>query len=203
MNYPKIESERLLLRQLELSDIDDIVEGLSNKDVSKYVSMAPYPFTKENAEQYITDGGKRFRRANDVKYYHWGIVLKSENKVIGAVRFEERGGYMGIPSPSATTEIWINQYYKGNEYGLESKCLMADYAFNVLGMESIISKYLGENIASHKMNERSGAIVFDADGGKVIAYITRRNWNRGRQNNPHYDRIKKYIPQTKVQERRR
>ena len=203
MNYPQLESERLLLRKLELSDADDIVEGLNNRDISKWLIRVPCPFTEEDVQEYINENGERFRSKDDDKYFHWGIVLKSENKVIGAVRFWEIGGYAFAPKPSATSEIWINEKYKGHEFGLEAKCLFTDYALRTIGTQSMISQYRGENIASHKMNKRAGFQVFDAEGGNVLAYMTKRNWQDGKRCNPHYDRIKKYIPQPKIQERRR
>lgn len=50
-----IETDRLILRQYKLSDADDIVEGLNNLNVSKWMAFVPYPYTKEDAIKYITN----------------------------------------------------------------------------------------------------------------------------------------------------
>ena len=48
-----IETERLILRQYRLEDIDDVVEGLNNLNVTKWLAGAPYPYTKKDAENFI------------------------------------------------------------------------------------------------------------------------------------------------------
>ena len=71
-----IETERLILRQYRLEDINDIVEGLNNINVTKWLAGAPYPYTEKDAESFITE-------SINEKLYNFAIVLKSENKVIG------------------------------------------------------------------------------------------------------------------------
>ena len=48
-----IETDWLILRQYRLEDADDIVEGLNNLNVSKWLAGAPYPYTKEDALKFI------------------------------------------------------------------------------------------------------------------------------------------------------
>ena len=43
-----IETEWLILRRYELSDADDVVEGLNNINVTKYMAFAPYPYNKSD-----------------------------------------------------------------------------------------------------------------------------------------------------------
>lgn len=44
-----IETDRLILRQYRVEDADDIVDGLNNINVSKWLQGAPYPYTKDDA----------------------------------------------------------------------------------------------------------------------------------------------------------
>lgn len=48
-----IETERLILRQYKLDDVNDIVEGLNNINVTKWLQGAPYPYTEEDALHFI------------------------------------------------------------------------------------------------------------------------------------------------------
>ncbi len=48
-----IETERLILRQYKLSDVNDVVDGLNNLNISKWLAFVPYPYTKEDAIEYI------------------------------------------------------------------------------------------------------------------------------------------------------
>lgn len=48
-----IETERLILRQYSLNDVPDIVEGLNNLSVSKWLSGAPFTYTEQDAIDFI------------------------------------------------------------------------------------------------------------------------------------------------------
>ena len=74
-----IETDRLVLRQYKLEDVDDIVEGLNNLNVTKWLQGAPYPYTKKDALDFIN-------KSIDNSLYNFAIILKSENKVIGGTQ---------------------------------------------------------------------------------------------------------------------
>ena len=50
-----IETERLILRQYKISDADDVVDGLNNLNVSRWLVSVPFPYTKEDALNYINN----------------------------------------------------------------------------------------------------------------------------------------------------
>ena len=50
-----IETERLILRQYKISDADDVVDGLNNLNVSRWLASVPFPYTKEDALNYINN----------------------------------------------------------------------------------------------------------------------------------------------------
>lgn len=49
-----VETDRLILRPYKLEDADDLVDGLNNLNVSKWMAFVPYPYTKQDAVNYIT-----------------------------------------------------------------------------------------------------------------------------------------------------
>lgn len=48
-----IESKRLILREWEYLDIKDLVEGLNNINVSKWMASIPFPYTENDAKDFI------------------------------------------------------------------------------------------------------------------------------------------------------
>lgn len=70
----QLETERLILRQWNVNDIDDIVEGLNNINVTKWLAGAPFPYTIEDAKHFV-------QKTIDNDLYNFAIILKSENKV--------------------------------------------------------------------------------------------------------------------------
>lgn len=75
----KIESKRLILRNWEDGDVKDIVEGLNNIEVSKWMASVPYPYTENDARNFI----ERAKDNDENVKIALAIVLKENNKVIG------------------------------------------------------------------------------------------------------------------------
>jgi len=44
----KLETKRLIIRKVKKKDILDLVEGLNNFEVAKYLANVPYPYTKKD-----------------------------------------------------------------------------------------------------------------------------------------------------------
>ena len=140
-----IETERLILRQYKLEDISDIVEGLNNINVTKWLAGAPYPYTEKDAEYFIT-------KSINEKLYNFAIVLKSENKVIGGTQIAN----IDLHNGTAGGGIWISEKYWGHGYGTEAFGARIKYAFEVLGLRRLENGYFKGNEKSHKMQLRFG-----------------------------------------------
>ncbi len=78
-----MESNRLLLRPLEKSDVLDLYEIFSDKLVMKYYDLLPFESISE-AEKQINI----FRKClSEKSMLRWGIELKSNHKLIGTCGF--------------------------------------------------------------------------------------------------------------------
>ena len=49
----EIESKRIILRSFKDDDIQDLVEGLNNINVSKWMGGVPFPYTESDAKKFI------------------------------------------------------------------------------------------------------------------------------------------------------
>ena len=153
-----IETERLILRRYELSDADDVVEGLNNINVTKYMAFAPYPYKKSDALEFINNSIEN-------NLYNFAIVLKSENRVIGGVQLRNIDYVQG----TAHGGIWINEKYQGKGYGTEAWGARIKYAFEVLGLRRLENGYFKGNIKSWKMQDKFG---YKNEGIKRKRYIS-------------------------------
>ena len=140
-----IETERLLLRPFKQEDVDDVLEGLNDLEVSKWLAFIPYPFTKEDAINYVNN-------AINSKDYNFAIVLKKENKVIGATQIRGIDRSQGI----AHGGIWLNNKYQGKGYGTEAFGARIKYAFEDLKLRRLENGYFKGNEKSHKMQLKFG-----------------------------------------------
>jgi RimJ/RimL family protein N-acetyltransferase len=50
----RLETARLVLRDWTLADIPDLIEGLNDLSVSRWLAFVPHPYTRAAAESWLT-----------------------------------------------------------------------------------------------------------------------------------------------------
>lgn len=144
----KIESKRLILRNWEDSDVEDIVEGLNNIEVAKWMASVPYPYTENDAKKFI-----EYAKSQDENVkISLAIVLKSSNKVIGGTEIRNINKKDGTCGGG----IWLNEKYQKNGYGTEAFSSRNRYCFDILGLRRIENGYFKGNDKSHNMQLKLG-----------------------------------------------
>jgi RimJ/RimL family protein N-acetyltransferase len=102
----RLEIERLILRAPRLSDVDNFLEGLNNKNLLKNITPFLYPIKKDDFLDVIKDTIKEWKSKYKSNYI-FAIELKSKKKVIGEVSLS------CVRKKHGTAEIgsWLNQKY--------------------------------------------------------------------------------------------
>ena len=144
----KIESKRLILRNWEDGDVKDIVDGLNNLEVAKWMAGVPFPYTETDARNFI----ERAKNNDENVKIALAIVLKENNKVIGGTEIRNINKKDG----TAGGGIWLNEKYQKNGYGTEAFSARNKYCFDVLGLRRIENGYFPNNEKSRKMQMKLG-----------------------------------------------
>jgi len=172
-----LETKRLILREWNEDDVDDLVDGLNNIEVSKWLAYIPHPFTKEHAERWIRYCRQIAEKGMDRTSFEFAIVLKSEKKVIGGTSLSNINRIHG----TAGGGIWINAKYHGHGYGTEAFGKRIEFAFDELMLRRLENGFFAGNEASARMQEKLGykieglrrkAYICRADGEAKDEYIT-------------------------------
>lgn len=140
----KIETERLVLKSIDESHVEDILKIRSNEVVNQFVKRIP-PKTNYDALDYILTIKKRVQNNESL---NWGISYKNQQNLIGTIclwnfsedRTEAEVGYELLPD-----------YHRK---GIMSEALKAvlKFGFNEL--------YLTEILAfTNKFNENSKSLL--------------------------------------------
>lgn len=79
--FPILKTERLILRQLTSTDDNEIFALRSNSNVNKYLDRQPSK-TVDDAKTFIQIINENIQKNHSI---YWAIVLKSSNKLIGAI----------------------------------------------------------------------------------------------------------------------
>lgn len=152
---PLLESERLLLREILLSDVDDVYEIYSKKEVYLYtnsdidISSDRVDIEKEQITEFLESW------KNDDDLICWGIELKAEKKVIGRAYLY---GIVGNHEAGYRVDIGysLSPNYWGKNYMSEAVNLVVNYGFASLRIVRFQAEIIPENIASIKVCEKAG-----------------------------------------------
>lgn len=146
-----LETERLLLRPLNLLDVDAFFEMNNNPNVNKFLRN---PITtKIEAGKYIQKIIDEYSKNGIGRY---AIILKENNKLIG---------FSGLKYRSQEENNHINFYdigyrfseaYWNKGYASEAALFWIDYGFNKMNLSEIHACAENENFASNNLLKRVG-----------------------------------------------
>ena len=131
----RIETERLILRPLQLDDVDDLLQYQSNPEIVRYIPWPPRTLAqvKEAAEKTIDTGKFDLVEDNDYIVLVW--ELKSTGQVIGQSN-------MGLVSKEnkASNIGWVtHQDFQRQGYAFEATRALLAYAFNNFDLHRVIA----------------------------------------------------------------
>ncbi len=159
----KLETPRLLLRAWVQADIPDLLEGLNDLRVSRWLAFVPYPYTRAAAENWLSHCERLSELGGDRTAYEFAIELKVEQKVIGGVSLTRVSRLHG----TAGGGIWLNASYQGYGYGTEAFGEKIRFAFEDLHLRRLENGFFSGNTASWAMQQRFG---YQLEGERRKAY---------------------------------
>lgn len=147
-SFPRLTTERLILREIMPEDVEDIFAIRSDYEVTRYNGGAPYT-TLEQAETLIEGIASAYA---DERSIRWGITLKGKDRVIGMV------GY----------NYWIRQDYRGSigydlaraywGHGIMTEAVhgIVRFGFTRMGLNRIEADATSINLGSIRVLEKVG-----------------------------------------------
>ena len=146
--FPVLSTDRLLLRDIALSDAKEIYMIYSDPKVSEFDSFSPYRTIGE-ARDMISSFRKEFQEGKQIR---WGIATKADNRLVGTCEF------MSFDDASRRCEIGCglmsSQWSKG--YMREALEAIIAYGFSVLDLNRIKACILSGNGASVRLFRKLG-----------------------------------------------
>ena len=146
-----LKTERLILRDLRIDDIDDFFEYAKNPNVNSELSgWEPHFTNKEKAAAFL----KSYAESNDT----WAIVLRDSGKVIGHLKIypdENRGQFSERNSAKLITYA-LSEDYWNKGYMTEAVKRVVKYVFNETGIELLTAFHVPHNIRSKRVIEKCG-----------------------------------------------
>ena len=175
----ELETERLLLRKIELSDSEEMFKNWCNDpEVCKYLPWNIHgniEVTKELVNFWVNE----YKREDT---YRWMVVLKETNECLGTI---------DIVKQDKINKVYeIGYCYKknawGHGYGTECLKRVIKFLFEDIKAELVCAKHYENNIGSYKVMEKAGMkveavlrnrIIFEGKRiGEVYHSITKKEY---------------------------
>jgi ribosomal-protein-alanine N-acetyltransferase len=148
--FKNLESERLLLRQINNDDVNEIFDLRSNPDTMKYIPR-PIITTTEEAISHIKMIQDRIVSNEGI---NWAITVKPDNKLLGII------GHYRIQWENFRSEIGYMLLPEAHNKGIATEAikLIIQYGFEEMNMHSLEAVIDPENYASAKVLEKNGFV---------------------------------------------
>lgn len=164
LRTPRIETERLLLREVQIDDVNLIFNcWMQDDDVSRYM----YWKASSDIEKAKNFVNYELNQIDNNQWKRWIIVLKETMEVIGTclVFFNDDENNWDI-------SYNLGKKYWGKGYISEGMKKVINYAINELEMTECIAVHANENIASGNVITKLGfsfekEVPYECNGGET------------------------------------
>ena len=145
-----LETPRLLLREMTTSDLTAICRVLQDE---KTMYAYEHAFSDEEAQAWLNNQLRRYREDG---FGLWAVVLKESGEIIGqcGITLQDVNGEW-VPEVGYLFE----RAYWHRGFATEAAIACKEYAFNVLGLDTVYSIIRDNNIASQNVAKRNGMTV--------------------------------------------
>jgi RimJ/RimL family protein N-acetyltransferase len=146
-----VDTPRLKLRPIALSDIDDLWPHVSNPEVAKFMSWAAHRDRAET-ETFIARNLEGLSHNTDLA---WAIVIDGKASGIAGLH-GITWGFRAWRIDRAELGYWLGAPYWGQGYMSEAALAATRWAFETLGLHKITIGCIEGNVASQKIIEKLG-----------------------------------------------
>lgn len=145
--FPRLETKRLILREMRPDDAEAILAMYSDEEVMRYRDVAAFSRLAE-ARQFLEQVRARYVQGEEV---HWGITLKAEEQLVGTCGYS---WHLGPPFGALGYDL-ARRYWK---QGIMTEAISAllRFGFEVRSLHRVEARVRQGNEASLRLLRRLG-----------------------------------------------
>ena len=189
-----LETERLILRQFTMDDLDDLCDLNSDPEVMRYTTGG-LPVPRERIEHdFLPDYLADYERSEGFGF--WAVIEKASGEFLGWFHFRPHGDE---PPDQPELGYRLKRSAWGKGYATEGSAALIDKGFTEFGVRRVVATAYGENVASRRVMEKVGMTLVRTfrfppeeidtvpgidpalyDGDDVEYAITKAEWEQSR-----------------------
>ena len=143
---PELETARLTLRKLRVSDSDDMFDYSRDPRVTEFLLWEPHKTVRESRD-YLDYLQKCYRSG---EFYDWGLVERASGRMIGTCGFTS----LDFKHNSAEVGYVLNSAVWGKGYAVEALTRVLRFAFIDLNVHRVEAKYIVGNERSLRVMKK-------------------------------------------------
>lgn len=176
------ETNRTILREITIKDLDDFFELDSDPEVHRYLGTQPIKSKDQIVDminyirqQYVDNGVGR-----------WAVVDKSTNRFIGWTGLKLVKDQINNQTNYYDLGYRLIRRYWGHGYATETALASLSYGFDKLNLNEIIATVNCENVASNHVVSKIGFTLYET----FYLHELKHNWYKINKNDwTSYDPI--------------
>jgi ribosomal-protein-alanine N-acetyltransferase len=146
--YPKLQTERLILREFTVEDAPSVQSLAGEWEVARTMQSVPHPYEDGMAEEWIAAHRPAFEAGERVT---WAIVLREDGALLSSITL-----HLNPRHDNAEIGYRIGRSYWGCGYATEAAEEAVRHGFADLGLHRIHSNHFGSNPASGRVMRKVG-----------------------------------------------
>ena len=147
-DIPTLETDRLILRRLSVSDADDMYDYSKDANVTKFLTWSPHP-DRYYTIDYIKFVQKKYKTGD---FRDWAVIDKASGKMIGTCGFTS----VELNNKKAEIGYVYNPEFWGRGIATEALSRVIEFGFSRLDLNRIEGRFMLENIPSRHVMEKCG-----------------------------------------------
>jgi RimJ/RimL family protein N-acetyltransferase len=180
-----LETERLVLRQFTLDDVDNLVELDSDPGVMHFITGGRATPREEIENDLLPWFLHYYERGG--RYGFWAAIEKSTGKFLGWFHFRPEDGH---PSDEPELGYRLRRSAWGRGYATEGSRALIRKGFTELGVARVVANAMAVHTASRRVMEKTGLTLVRTfhqewpdripgdEHGDVEYVLTRADWER-------------------------
>lgn len=160
---PVLQTQRLVLIPLALTDIPDIQRIFGQWDVVRYLADdVPWPYPADGARWFVEDHALPLMAKG--AHMHWSIrVRDTPDPLIGLISlrpYDDTDDQRGF---------WLDPAHRGRGLMFEAAERVTEFAFDDLGLETLLLNNAEPNVASARIKQKQGAKLVRTEPASFVS----------------------------------